>query len=199
MWISETLVSPYIPFKIPVNDSLLGSSIWKFTNVSFLITLLICSNLANLYFSYPSLEAVFPKIKKCKKLFILGLLNTVLYLFTLIFPKIYNILINGNSTADDFIANLGTSLIFIFLIREIVRHRPTRLEKLISTTSWVIGCCVTLYADIKGFKASLIWGIGATMLSFIVAFFIEEPFWSIKELKKFLTLNKKDSDSSKPQ
>lgn len=194
IWISEALVSPYIPFKIPVNASFFGSLSLRITNVLFLLVLLVCSNLVNLYFSYPSWEAIFPKIKKYKKLFLLGVFNTFLYVFTLLYPKFYEFLVNANSSADDFIANLGTALILIFLVREIVRHRPTALEKMISTTSWIIGCFVTIYTDINGFNVPLLWGIGATMLSFIIAFFIEEPFWSTKKLKDFLTVDKKGNE-----
>lgn len=196
IWISDALVSPYIPFKIPVNASFFGSLILRITNVSFLLMLLVCSNLVNLYFSYPSWEAVFPKTWKYRKLFLIGLFNTFLYVFTLFYPKIYELLINANNSADDFIANLGTALILIFLVREIVRHRPTALEKIISSTSWIFGCSVTLYTDIKGFNIPLLWGIGATMLSFILAFFIEEPFWSMKKLKDFLAVDKKDNELS---
>ncbi len=189
IWIAKELVSPYIPFKTPVNTSFFKSLILKTTNISFLLTLVISSNLVNLYFSYPSWEAVIPKIKKHKKFFLIGLFNVFLFLLTLYYKNLYQLLINANSSADDFIANLGSALILIFLVREIVRHRPTPLEKLISTTSWIIGCSVTLYAEIKNFNIPLLWGIGATALSFILAFFIEEPFWSIKKLNDYVSIN----------
>jgi len=196
IWVSETLLGPFVPFEIPTNTSLFGSLILRLMNISFLLTLLICSNLVNLYFSYPSWEAVFPKIKKFNKLFIIGLFNTILYSLTLFFPKFYRFLIDGNIIADDFIANLGASLILIFLVRAIVRHRPTALEKVISTTSWIIGCSVTMYANIKGFSTPLLWGMGATALSFIIAFFVEEPFWSIKKLNNLLASKKKEDNSA---
>ena len=197
IWISETLVNNFIPFAIPAHANLFWTLILKLTNIIFLVTLLICSNLVNLYFSYPSWETLFPKIKKYNKLLIIGIFNTLLCFTTLIIPKLYNLLININFVADYFVANLGVSLILIFLVREIVRHRPTALEKVISTTSWIIGCSVTLYSAIKGFKTPLLWGIGATSLSFILAFFIEEPFWSMKQLKDTLSSKKEKVSSDK--
>jgi hypothetical protein len=191
IWISRTLLVPFIPFELPIDSALFQSVFFKSMNILFLFVLLLCSNLVNLYFSYPSWEAFFPKIKKYNKLFIIGLFNTFLYSLTLFFPNLYTILIDGNILADDFIANLGASLIFIFLVREIVKHRPTALEKVISTTSWIIGCLATIYADINGFETPVLWGIGTTALSFTIAFFIEEPFWSMKKLGCFLASQEK--------
>ncbi len=181
IWMSPEVLKGFL-FKFPTG-SFYGSLVLKILNTGFVLILLICSNLVNLYFAYPSWELVIPRLKKLPKFFIIGVIATGLYVLTKVFPEIYEPVNNFNYTADDFIANLGMALVLIFLVRIIVRHRPRRMEKLISCTSWLVGCGVTLYAEMDNFSAPLLSGLWATILFFGVAFFIEEPFWSIKKLK----------------
>ena len=188
IWINPNLLTGTI-FKIPSASSYLGQLLIKLTSIIFLVTALICSNLVNLYFSFPSWEMLICWMKDYFKLFFIGVISTIIYILIRVFPKFYQPMIDLNLTADDFIANLGVSLILIFLVRTIVMHRPNPMEKSISLLSWLVGSTMTLYAEIQNFRAPLISGIGATVLFFAVCFYFEEPFWSMKKLKEWIKNN----------
>ncbi len=91
--------------------------------------------------------------------------------------------------ADNWVANLGAALLFVFLFRIIARHRPRPLEQLVGIAAWIAGCIVTVVAMIDDTDLSLLPGIMTTMLFFALVIYIEEPFWSMKKLRVFL--NKK--------
>jgi hypothetical protein len=171
-----------------IGFSLLPALIQKSAIIIFCLLALFCSNLVNIYFSLPSFELLFPRIKKSLLCLLVGLIGTMIYVFKQMFFIVDSFIEQYIDISDYYIADLGASLLLIFLLRIIVRHRPKPFEKLTSAGAWIIGCITTTLAAFKGFHTTpLLAGIGATFLCYIVVFFIEEPFWSIKKLRKLLT------------
>lgn len=191
----DNISDPFAIFGSFGSDYPILNSIQSFVIVAFLSLLCVNSNLSNLYFAYPSVKFLFSKFKMKHSLCILALINTAIFCATLIFPAAYERLLIGNKVADDFIANLGCALILIFFIREIVKHRPTPLEKLISTVSWIAGCIGTIYAHAYMVGNPLTFGINITVVAYLIAFFIEEPFWSAIELRKLLKKNNEKANT----
>ncbi len=165
-----------------------GALFSKIVNAAFAVTLLTCSNLVNLYFSYPSWEFVIPRIRKHPKFLIIGLFGTLIYALLRFSPDIHAVLRVVAGAADNCIANLGVALLLVFAVRMMVRHRPRPFEKTIGAVSWIIGCIATTIAVVQQTDTSpLIIGIRTTLLSFAVIIFTEEPFWSFKKLQGWLT------------
>ncbi len=160
-------------------------TVQKFLLVNFCVFMLFCSNLVNIYFAKPSLEFLFPKTRKSLLCLGVGLMGTVIYALTEIFFNKGLFIEHYDDVVDNFIANLGTALLVVFLIRIIVKHRPTPFEKVTSIGAWVIGCITTTVAAVQQLGTPpLFAGVGATILCYIVVFFIEEPFWSAIKLKR---------------
>jgi len=189
IWMSPGILIGSL-FETSINHPFFLSILLKIANIAFSVMLLICTNLVNIYFSYPSWEFVIPKIKKYPKFLIIGLTGTAIYALIRIFPNIYNLINECAAVADDFIAILGITLLLIFAVRIVVRHRPKPFEKIISTVSWIIGCIAIVIAITQNSETPpLLVGIWTTILFFGVIIFIEEPFWSFKKLKEWLNRN----------
>lgn len=169
------------------------SMILVIANFSFAVLLLMCSNLINIYFAYPSWEFVIPKIKKSARFFIVGIVGSLIYLLARFFPSIHEALRMVINTADDCIANLGVALLLVFSIRVIVQHRPRPFEKMIGAVSWIVGCSAIIASSInRTAMVPLTLGIQVTLLIFGMIIFCEEPFWSFRKLRKWLQENKHD-------
>lgn len=185
IWMGNDILDGYFfkPFSNSSDGSLL---MMKIVNILFAFALLFCSNLVNIYFAYPSWEAIIPKIKKYAEFFIIGLVGSFLYFLIWVFPSLFELLKDFADISDNFTADLGITLVLMFLLRLVVRHRPKPFEKLFSTIAWMTGCAVLVYAEMQNYEVPLLSGIGATVLFFILIWFIEEPFWSMKKLKQLL-------------
>ncbi|MFZ4772467.1 MAG: hypothetical protein ACOYK9_00545 [Chlamydiia bacterium] len=183
LWIAPDFLADYL--------SKTGSEPFSFVVIlfysAFMGMLLICNNLVNIYFSYPSWMLIIPSIKKNTMLLIVGLCVAIFYGLIRTFPDLSLFFKTYQIIADNFIANLGIVLLIIFGFRLVVRHRPQPLEKVISTTSWIIGCIATILATIQVtcLPPALI-GMGATIGFFGLVMFIEEPFWSWKKLRHLI-------------
>jgi cytosine permease len=183
IWIPHDILNNGL-FQFLFSSSAFLSSLFKFIFIVFCISLLACSALVNIYFAQPSFELFFPKIKKSFLCFIIGLIGTSIYALVEFFFATHPLIGQLENIADNCIANLGASLVFVFLIRIIVKHRPRPFEKLISLAAWLVGCIITVVATVQHFKTpSLLAGVASTSMFFLIVFFIEEPFWSMKKLR----------------
>ena len=148
--------------------------------LSFIFISMICLNMVNIYFSSAALETILPHASSSKEYALVGLIGTAAYTFF----QISSPMIFLENLADNFIASLGIILLLTFLVRIIVRHRPRPFEKLISCFCWFAGCITATIAQIHSQDGShsLVAGICASILSFLVIIFIEETIWSIRHL-----------------
>ncbi|MFZ4773512.1 MAG: hypothetical protein ACOYK9_05930 [Chlamydiia bacterium] len=154
-------------------------------NGIFITFLLFSSTLVNIYFSYPFLVTLAPKIKRTTALFLIGLIVTFIFGFIRIFPDVKSYMGMLQILADDFIKNLGVVLVIIFGFRLMIQHRPKPFEKFISLVSWIVGCSATFLAvKYMTITPPSLIGMWATIGFFGLVMFIEEPFWSWRKLQK---------------
>ena len=149
--------------------------------VSFLIITSVCSNLINIYLASACYESFIPKFSGTKGHAIMGLIGTAAYTFIQISSPI-NFLIN---LLNAYIGIMGIILLIAVMARLIIKHRPRKYEKVINCASWLFGCVVSTYLEVKQPDAaihSLFFGMSASVLFFLVVFFIEETYWSIQKI-----------------
>lgn len=142
----------------------------------------ICSNLLNIYMASACYESFIPRFQGVKGHVIMGMFGTAAYLFVQI------------STPIAFLANLfnayvgviGIVLLIAVLIRLIVKHRPRKFERTINVASWAAGSLAATLSMIQNPKDgihSLLTGMAASALFFILVFFVEETLWSIQKIR----------------
>jgi len=157
--------------------SLLAKSIL----IAFVLLMLICGNLVNIYFASASWETIMPVLGKQKEYTIIGLVGTAAYTFIQISQPMLFIVTLTNS----FIASLGIVLLISFLIRIVVKHRPRPFGRFINGLSWLAGCITAFILTAKHFgsEAQIMFvSMGASALFFLFIIFIEETLWSIGHL-----------------
>lgn len=149
--------------------------------IIFLILTSTCSNLINIYLASACYESFIPKFSGTKGHAIMGLIGTAAYTFIQISSPI-NFLIN---LLNAYIGIMGIILLIAVMARLIIKHRPRKYEKVINCASWLFGCVVSTYLEVKQPDAaihSLFFGMSASVLFFLVVFFIEETYWSIQKI-----------------
>lgn len=148
----------------------------------FLVVILTCCNLLNIYLASASWEAIVPHFGGAKGFAIIGLIGTLAYTFVQISVPVQYM----QDLTNSYIASLGIVLLMAYLTRIIVRHRPRLFEKAINMATWLFGCLIaTIYETqhfLQGVQA-LIVGVNATILFFLFIIFIEETVWASR--KKF--------------
>lgn len=149
--------------------------------ISFIIIMLILTNLLNIYFASACWETFIPRFGGPKEYAIIGLFGTAAYTFFQISPPMLFLL----DLTNDYIANLGATLLMAFLIRIVVKHRPRTFERIINFISWIVGSIAATVLEIKypqqGIQ-TLLAGIGCSILFFLCVIFIEETIWATKKL-----------------
>jgi hypothetical protein len=88
--------------------------------------------------------------------------------------------------AADFLANLGIILMLAFLVSIIIKHRTRKFEKSFNNTCWLIGCTISLIMQVQypqDLSLAFTYGIGGSVLAFLIAAFIAETTWSLKEIQ----------------
>lgn len=154
----------------------------EFSIAAFLILVLICTNLVNIYFASACIETIIPRLFGANGFLIVGLLGTAAYA-CLQNPVPMEFLEN---LVGNFIANLGIVLLISYLVGVIVKHRPRNLEKSVSNTCWGIGCLLGAIAQVSypnNPDLAFLIGICGSTFSFLCALFIEETTWSILKLR----------------
>ena len=152
----------------------------------FLVALLFCGNLLNIYFSSACYENFLPRYSGTMGRFIMGILGTLAYVLIQI-PSSIAVLID---LLNAYLAILGVVLMIAFLIRIIVKHRPRPKEELINTVVWLLGCFFVTMLKIQdgdNEKHFLLSGIGFVFLVFLLVIYVEETIWSTQKI-----LSKKD-------
>lgn len=147
----------------------------------FIIILLLCSNLLNIYLASACYETFIPRFSGTRGHAIMGLLGTATYTFVQIsFPIQFLIdLLNA------YLTSLGVVLLIAFLIRVVVKHRPRKMEKGINSSAWLIGCLVATVLKIQSPNDEiqfLFVGTAASSLFFLITIYIEETTWSAKKI-----------------
>lgn len=160
--------------------------------IIFIIIMYISINLVNIYYASAGCEFIFYRNWGAKEYTIIGLLGTATYAFlqTLVPMKFIENLTNSC------ISSLGVALLMAFLTRIIVQHRPRPLEKTITSLCWGIGCItslVTLIANPNASIPSLLYGVVASILSFLCIIFVEETLWSAEKIVKKMFSDSGDS------
>lgn len=151
----------------------------------FVVLLLICNNLLNIYFASACWESIIPRFGGPKGFAIIGLVGTAIYTFIQISTTML-FLVN---LANSYIINLGIVLLIAFLVRIVVRHRPREFEKIINGASWVVGCVTATILEVQNPDhnvSSLLSGVGASALFFLCIIFIEETVWAAKKIMRIL-------------
>lgn len=149
--------------------------------IGFVLLILVCGNLVNLYFASASWETIIPPLGKQKEYTIIGLVGTAAYTFIQISQPMLYILI----LIKCFIGTLGIVLLISFIIRIVARHRFRPFEKFINGISWFFGCLTAFIALVKKWGLEdeiLLLSIGISSLFYLVVIFIEENLWSLGHL-----------------
>ena len=150
-------------------------------SLSFLVISAICLNLVNTYYASAAIERISPRITGPKAFFFVGLMGTVSYILLQNSPTMLFL----ETVSSNCITNLGIVLTLSLIASIVVQHRPRVFEKKISTACWLLGCLITLMAQIaypQSSTYSLLLGSSGIVLAFIAILFFEEMIWSIKSL-----------------
>ena len=153
----------------------------------FIFTSLICINIVNIYFASAGAETIMSRIIKRPiprylEYVGIGLVGTVIYVCTGVSAPLL-ILVN---LAADFLASLGITLVLAFLVSIVIKHRMRPLEQSINNGCWFIGCLVSLIMQIhnpQDTSSPFIWGIASSVCAFLIAAFIAETTWSLREIR----------------
>ena len=158
-------------------------SIYTIITLAYIVTSSVCLNLVNIYYASAAVEGISSKIAGPKAFLIVGLMGTVSYIVLQNSPTMLFL----ETVSSNFIANLGIVLILSLIASIVVKHRPRTFEKKISLVSWLLGCLMTLIAQIISPQSptySLLLGSSGIILAFITVLFFEEMIWSIKSLSR---------------
>lgn len=148
----------------------------------FIILSSTCSNLLNIYLASACYETFIPRFQGNKGHAIMGLLGTAFYTFVQISSPVELL----EKLFNSYIAILGIVLLIGVLVRLIIKHRPRKFEKIINTTSWLIGSITaTILLTLNPSKQThaILFGIGASTLFFLFVFYLEETWWSINKIR----------------
>ncbi len=159
------------------------SNIFVFVTVMFLVVTLTCSNLLNIYFASACYETFIPRFRGPKGHAIMGLLGTSMFVFVQTSPPLEFI----KNLFTDYIVLIVIVLVIAMLLRIVIQHRPRAFEKRVNMASWLVGCAVTTFVEVHHPDQTiqaLLHGMGATILFFLLVFFIEETFWAIKKVRQ---------------
>jgi hypothetical protein len=159
-------------------------------SVGFSMIALVCMNLINVYFISACWEIFFPRDLGPKKYIICSILGTATYLYLEITNKGGLIFFAENAITYSMVI-LVLALLINFLISTVVKHRLRSLKCFLGSSSWIIGCAITIRPLIQSPEKSnsaLFSGILAAVLFSIFFILVEETVWSIRTI-----LNKKKS------
>lgn len=151
--------------------------------VIFTILSLICINLVNIYFSAATWEVALSQYAGAKGHVLSGLIGTLFYCVL----QGSQPMVIFNNVMDGFISCLGVVLLIEYALKALPSHWTSSYEKKLSNTCWAVGCLVTLGATIMNPHNSIKsigWGIGSTIITFILVIFVKETYWAIKTLVK---------------
>ena len=113
----------------------------------------------------------------------MGLLGTVVYLFV----QISHIIELLQNFLEYYIGIFGVILTIAMLLRVVVQHRPREFEKRVNLAAWIVGCIVSTVIEMQHptqLVQTLLYGIGASVLFFLIIIFLEETFWAIKKVRQ---------------
>jgi len=147
----------------------------------FLILLLLCINLLNIYLASACYETFIPRFVGTKGYAIMGLLGTASYTFIQISSSIQFLLDLLNS----YLVSLCCVLLISFLFRIVSNRMPGKIEKWINTIAWLVGCLVSTILKIQNPANEmnfLLLGAGASAMFFLVVMYAEETFYSAKKI-----------------
>jgi hypothetical protein len=152
----------------------------------FVVLILTTCNLLNIYLASASWEAVIPRFGGPKGFAIIGLLGTLVYTFIQITAPVQFL----QDLTNAYIAILGIVLLFAYLLRITLKHRPRPFEKSINLVTWLFGCTVATVYEIRHFPLgiqALLAGMNASLVFILCVIFIEETAWALR--RKFKRKN----------
>lgn len=147
----------------------------------FILSSYLCCNIVNIYFASATTESIFKRYSSGKEFAIIGLMGTAAYTFM----QVSTPMLFLQTFTNDVIGALGVVLIVAFVIKLFVKHRPRKIEKTVNVLCWIVGSAIgTTYQIMfpNDPNGALLATMGATLVSFLVAIFIEETIWSGKIL-----------------
>lgn len=154
-------------------------SIYLIFAMAFVFLAFLCLNLVNIYFASAGWEIIIPRIAGAKEYAIIGLAGTAAYTFIqTLRPMVFL-----ENTTNNLIASLGIILLLAFLVQLVVQHRPRKLDKFVNNVCWFVGAVVAvavLVWDPDAASRSLIAGVGASALAFVVIMYFEETRWAYR-------------------
>ncbi len=155
---------------------------------SFIILFFICINLVNIYFASAGWDALISIYTGSIKYVVIGLLGTLAYvLLQLSSSFLHSPMQSLERALTSFISTLGIVLLIDYLISVIVKHRPRSYEKFWSSICWLTGCITTVIVEVRITTMqhySIVAGIIASLLAFLIVVFVEETIWSFKNLNE---------------
>ncbi len=158
-----------------------SSSIVLFFVTIYILLSVLCINLANIYYASAIWEAISPSAHINFWYLSIGILGTVAFVLSPLDSRIVFL----EQLTTNLIGSLGMILLFAFLIRIVVQHRPRKHEQYINLICWVVGAVSSLITQSTSNHAevlSFLVGIGMTTFSFVLIIFLEETVWSVKSI-----------------
>ena len=150
--------------------------------IVFIILTCICNNLMNIYFASACYETFSPRFYGMKGHAIMGLMGTATYAFIQISPPIAFLL----ELINAYILNLAIVLLIAFLLRLMVKHSSSSLEKGINCAAWIVGCIAGTISKLQNPEKEfdfLFVGVSVSILFFLTVIFMEETIRAIRDLR----------------
>jgi uncharacterized membrane protein len=161
--------------------------------MGFVILSFFCINLTNIYFASVGWETFIKGPSNVLNYIATGLAGTILYLFL---PGVQWFAQVEISIAA-FITTLGIALLLMFIMNDVVKPDfplNARMEKLTAALCWLIGCFVSIISQFFSTDSCypIIFGVLATIISFLVIIFLKNTIESIR-----IIIKSKNSPTSK--
>lgn len=169
-------------FLAPLVEQAIG--IHQICTLLFIVLCLISVNLTNIYMASAGWEEILPHHWSRKEYVIIGLMSTAAYTFIQLREPIEFI----ENMMDDFIWTLGIVLLIDYLLKVTIKYRTRRLERHISNTCWLFGAIIAaiiLTRNPQAVNESVVAGICASLVAFMIVIFSEETFWAINVIKTY--------------
>jgi hypothetical protein len=169
------------PAELVSRGKLSGDAVFLYATIGFVVLSFFCVNLLNIYWASIGWEVFFSDKQESKSYAVIGLLGTVIYMFFQSTELISFIEALGTT----FIANLGVILISGYIVKQIVKHRVRKIDRLSNSICWFAGCtssAILLSMYPSNVVNAILGGVNTCLIVFAAIIFAEEIGWSIKHM-----------------
>ncbi len=149
--------------------------------ILFLLNMVFCANLVNIYFASAVWEVLIPWFSRAKELALIGMGGTAVFL--LIQSPV--LMTYGEKLFTMFIAILGIVVLNGYGAKKLIEHRERKWELIVNTIYWIFGCLAVIkIQNIQSEYSTIAFVTGSALSAFLLwcTLFAEEMFWGFKKV-----------------